>query len=472
MAATGWGWLKAPGECQTLLPSLGHEFGERQCAAQRRDGDPGVPVRPGPAPACERLLRSHAGAARFAWNWGLARCQQRYQAEGRWYSGMELHKLWNVAKKADPALAWWAENSKCVYQEAFRDLDRALRDFIASKKGQRKGQRLGFPRFKKRGRCKDSFRFSTGAIGCAGTTVTLPRLGVIRTHESTGKLARRLAAGTARIVSATVSRTAGRWFVSFTVEVERAIPARHARPGSAIGVDLGVRTLLTGVDDQGNVVTVAGPKALRSSLRRLRRASRAHSRTAPGSANRRTSAARLARLHARVADVRADALHKATSGLAVRYESVVAEDLNVAGMIRNRSLARAISDQGFGQARRMLGYKTTWSGGRLIPAGRWFPSSKTCSACGAVKAKLTLAERTYVCTECGLVIDRDVNAARNLLALAASGAESLNACGGTVRPGLAGHVPVKQEPGAAHADQTGTASGQPLAAEQELTHAH
>jgi putative transposase len=425
-----------------------------------------------PAPSQERMLRSHAGAARFAWNWGLARCQQRYQAEGRWYSGMELHKLWNAAKKADPALAWWAENSKCAYQEAFRDLDRALRDFTASKKGQRKGKRLGFPRFKKRGRCRDSFRFSTDPMRCAGTTVTLPRLGVIRTHESTRKLTRRLAAGTARILSATVSRTAGRWFVSFTVQVDRAIPERHARPGSAIGVDLGLRTLLTGLDDQRTIVTVPGPRPLRSALRRLCRASRAHSRKVAGSANRRKSAARLARLHARVADVRADALHKATSALAARYETVVAEDLNVAGMTRNRRLARAIADQGFGMARRMLGYKTTWNGGFLLLAGRWFPSSKMCSGCGAVKATLSLSERTYRCGSCGLVIDRDVNAAANLLTLAASGAESLNACGGTARPGLAGHVPVNQEPGTAPADQTGTASGQPPAAEQESTHAH
>lgn len=424
-----------------------------------------------PAPAQERMLRSHAGAARFAWNWGLARCQERYQAEGSWYSGIELHKLWNAGKKADPALAWWAENSKCVYQEAFRDLERALRDFIRSKKGQRKGQRLGFPRFKRRGKCRDSFRFSTGAIGCAGKTVTLPRLGTIHTYESTGKLARRLGAGTARILSATVSRTAGRWFVSFTVEAGRAVPRRHARPGSAIGVDLGVTTLLTGVDDQGNVVTVPGPKALRSSLRRLRHISRAHSRKVLGSANRRKSAARLARIHARVANVRADALHKATSGLAARYETVVAEDLNVAGMTRNRHLARALADQGFGIARRMLGYKTTWNGGYLLLAGRWFPSSKTCSGCGAVKAKLPLSERTYRC-DCGLVTGRDVNAAANLLKLAASGAESINAWGGTVRPGLAGRVPVNQEPGAAHADRTGTASEKPLAAEQELTHAH
>jgi putative transposase len=244
--------------------------------------------------------------------------------------------------------------------------------------------------------------------------------------------------------------------VSFTVEVEHAAFAAHARPGSTIGVDLGVKTLLTGVDEAGTVVTVDGPKALRSSLRRLRRASRAHSRKASGSTNRRKHAARLARVHARVASVRIDALHKATTMLARRYETVVAEDLNVAGMTRNRRLARAVSDQGLGQARRMLTYKTAWSGGRLVVAGRFYPSSKTCSACGWRKPSLTLAERTFACEACGLVLDRDVNAAHNLLGLAASGAESENACGGTVRPSLAGRVPVNQEPGTAYAGKTGT----------------
>ena len=374
-----------------------------------------------PTPAQEAMLRSHAGAARFAWNWGLAKCKERYEAEGKWYSAIDLHKLWNAEKKADPALGWWGENSKCAYQEAFRDLDRALRDFTALKKGARKSRRLGFLRFKKRGKCRDSFRFGAGTMRCAGATVTLPRLGTIRTHESTRKLARRLGNGTARILSATVSCTAQRWFVSFTVEVERAVPEYHARPGSAVGIALGIKTLLTGTADRGRMVTMDGPKALRASLRKLRRASRAHSRKARGSANRRKSAARLARIHARVANVRADALHKATSDLAARYETVMAEDLNVAGMTRNHRLARAISDQGFGQARRMLAYKTAWNAGRLITAGRFYPSSKTCSGCGAVKAKLALSERTYACTACGLVLDRDVNAAVNLLKLAASG---------------------------------------------------
>jgi putative transposase len=234
------------------------------------------------------------------------------------------------------------------------------------------------------------------------------------------------------------------------------MPERRARPSSVIGIDLGVKTLLTGVDNNDRIVTVAGPKALRSSLRKLRRAGRAHSRKAKGGANRRKAAARLARVHARVANVRSDALHKATSSLAICYGTVVVEDLNVTGMLANRKLARAVADQGFGEARRQLGYKMAWNGGQILVADRWYPSSKTCSTCRWRKPSLTLAERMFTCEACGLVMDRDVNAARNLLKLAASGAESLNACGAEVRPGPAGHTAVKQEPGTANASQTGT----------------
>jgi putative transposase len=417
-----------------------------------------------PTPAQERALRSHAGAARFAWNWGLAKCNERYNAERRWYSGFDLEKLWNAEKKADPALAWWSDNSKCAYQGAFRDLDYSLKQFMKSKRGERKGKKLGFPGFKKRGRCRDSFHLGGDRVSCTGATVKLTRLGTIRTHESTRKLARRLENGTARILSATVSRTAQRWIISFTVEVERDIPQQHARPGSAIGVDMGVKTLLTGADDRGRLVEIAGRKPLRASLRKLRRADRAHSRKKRGSANRAKAKAKLARVHARIANVRADTVHKATSALAREYETVVIEDLNVDGMRRNRRLARAIEDQGFGATRQMLGYKTTWNGGTLVLAGRWFPSSKTCSSCGAVKAKLSLKERVFNCERCGLVLDRDVNAARNLLKLAASGAERENACGGTVRPSLARRDPLKQEPGTRKRGQTGTAVPQGTAA--------
>jgi len=172
----------------------------------------------------------------------------------------------------------------------------------------------------------------------------------------------------------------------------------------------------------------------------------------------------VARVNARVACVRADALHKAATMLAERYETVVAEDLNVAGMTRNRKLARAVGDLGFGTLRRMLGYKTRWRGGTLLTADRLYPSSKKCSGCGALKAKLALSERTYRCERCGLVMDRDINAARNLLSLAASGAESQNARGAAVRPGPAGHAAVKREPGTRKRGKTGTAARQQAAA--------
>jgi putative transposase len=143
----------------------------------------------------------------------------------------------------------------------------------------------------------------------------------------------------------------------------------------------------------------------------------------------------------------------------------VVEDLNVAGMTRNRKLARAVGDQGFGTLRRMLSYKTTWRGGTLVTADRFHPSTKKCPGCGAVKARLPLAERTYACGCCGLVLDRDVNAARNLLSLAASGAESLNARGAAVRPGPAGHAALKREPGTRkQRGKTGTAARQRAAA--------
>jgi putative transposase len=324
---------------------------------------------------------------------------------------------------------------------------------------KRKGKKLGFSRYKKRRRARDSFRL-TGTIRCHGNTVQLPRLGVIATHEPTGKLAGRVAAGTARVLSATVSRTAHRWHVSFTVAEDRDVPVRHARPGSVIGIDLGIKTLITGIDDTGTVIAVPGPRPLKAALRRLRRASRAHSRKQPGSARRRRSAARLARVHARIAAVRGDALHQASISLAGRYETIVAEDLNVAGMTRNRRLARAIGDQGFGTLRRMLGYKSAWRGGTLLTADRFYPSSKRCPGCGAVKARLPLSERTYACECCGLAEDRDVNAARNLLLLAASGAERLNARGAAVRPGPAGHAAVKREPGTRKRGKTGTAARQ------------
>jgi putative transposase len=273
-----------------------------------------------------------------------------------------------------------------------------------------------------------SCRFTTGTIRVEADRrhVTLPRLGTIRVHENTRKLQRRIAAGTARILSATIRLERGRWLVSFQVEIEREAQ-QVARPEAAVGIDLGIKTLAVMADSAGEIRQVPNPKHYDHALRLLRRASRRVSRRrgpdrrtgrAPSKRWEKANAERN-RIHHRVANLRSDALHKLTTAVAAEYGTVVVEDLNVAGMLANRRLARRVADAGFGEIRRQLAYKTAWSGGRLVVADRWFASSKTCSGCDAVKAKLPLHIRVFDCDECPLVMDRDANAARNLAALAA-----------------------------------------------------
>jgi putative transposase len=275
--------------------------------------------------------------------------------------------------------------------------------------------------------------------------ITLPRLGNLKTHESTRKLARRLEQGTARIIAATISRTADRWFVSFTVEVQRTIPASNGKP-SIVGVDVGIRHLAVLSTGQ----TIPNPRALERSLRKLGRLNRQLHHHNPGSSHRHQTRRRLARVHARAANLRRDALHKLTTYLATEHGTIVVEQLNLAGMVRNRRLARALSDSGLAELRRQLAYKTTWYGCRLVVADRFYPSSKTCSACGWVKAKLTLAERIFTCETCGLRIDRDLNAARNLAQLvqhvAQSGWETPNARGADRSPSLLGRWRGSEKP--------------------------
>ncbi len=261
-----------------------------------------------------------------------------------------------------------------------------------------------------------------------------------------------------------MSRAAGRWFVSFTVEVEREVPAGPSARQCAIGpvgVDLGVKHLA--VLSTGE--TIPNPKHLAASLRRLRTASRAYSRSKPGSAARRARAARLAKIHAQVANQRRDGLHKLTTRLATAHNVIVVEDLHVAGMVRNRRLARAVSDTGMAEVRRQLAYKTSWYGSALHVADRWYPSSKTCSGCGGRNPSLTLSDRTFTCPSCGLVIDRDLNAAVNLRDLVAgSASETVNARGADHKTRVSGQVAMKREPGSAPAGQTGSAAPQGAAA--------
>jgi putative transposase len=418
----------------------------------------------------QRALASHCGAARYAYNWGLELVKTRLderQADPTVivpWSLPELRREWNHAKQQ--VAPWWPENSKETYASGLDGLARALKNWSDSKSGRRKGRPVNFPRFKKKGRARDACRFTTGAIKVLGDRkhVQLPRIGVLKTHESTRKLARRLEHGTARILAATISRTADRWFVSFTVEAERHVPASNGKR-TLVGVDAGIRHLAV----LSNGVVIANPRSLEHQLRTLRRLNRQLARCQPGSKRRNQTRRKLARIHARAANVRNDVLHKLTAALVTEHGTVVVEHLNLAWLVRNRHVARALTDVGLAELRRQLTYKTTWYGSRLVVADRFYPSSKTCSACGWVKAKLTLAERTFTCEGCGHRIDRDLNAARNLARLAQhvaqSGWETRNARGADRKTQPAGQVAVKREAGTERrSGRTGTAASQDVAA--------
>jgi putative transposase len=415
-----------------------------------------------PTPRQQRALASHCGAARRAFNWGLDLVKQRLDQRA---AGLDvempwtlpaLRREWNRAK--DQVAPWWRENSKEAYSSGLDALARALKNWAESKAGRRNGRRIGFPNFKGKHRTRPACRFTTGAIRVEPDRhhVVLPRIGRIKTHESTRKLARRLEAGTARILSTTITCTADRWYVSFTVEVQRRVRA-PAQPETVVGVDVGIRHLA--VLSTGEVIP--NPRPLDQAQQRLRRLNRQlarrhgprapdGTRRAPGAGWKQTRR-RLGRTHARVANLRRDSLHKLTSELVRSHDVVVVEHLNVGGMVRNRHLARHITDAGLGELRRQLGYKTAWAGTRLVQADTFYPSSKTCSACGAVKAKLPLSVRMFHCESCGLRIDRDLNAARNLAALvtemvAGSGPETETPVEGTEVPASAGQTPAKREP--------------------------
>lgn len=382
-----------------------------------------------PSPAQERLLLSHAGAARFAYNAGLAHVKACIEADAKpEWSLYGLRRWWNANKDAlavsDDGVIWWAENSKEAYSSGLEALAKGLSNWSKSRKGARKGRHVGFPRFKSKDRATPRFAYTTGVFGLIEgdpKALKLPRIG--RVHCMENVTAR---VGDARVLRMTVSQRAGRWFAALTVERDDN-PMTKPPKGGAVGVDLGIKTLATLSD--GTVIE--NPRCLAASERRLKRAQKALSRKVKGSRRRAKARAKVARIHAHVANQRQDAMHKATTWLASTFSEICIEDLNTAGMVKNHHLAKAVSDAAFGEFRRQLEYKTAKTGARLHVVDRWFASSKTCSKCGRVKAKLSLSERVFHCDACGLTMDRDLNAAVNIL-VAGSAPETLNARGGDI----------------------------------------
>ena len=379
-------------------------------------------------------LMKHAGCARFVYNWALGRRIELYRKTGRSTNAVEQHRELTQLKSSQ--FPWMYEVSKCAPQQALRDLDVAYRRYFASRKtATNRFQRVGFPRFKRKGIARDSFRL-TGSISAGPRWVRLPVLGRLRTKEPTAKLH-------GRILSATVARQANRWYVSLLVEVELA--RTTYRDGPPVGIDLGIASFAVISDVEQPIV---GPRALEAGLRKQRQLARAVSRKKVGSKNQSKAKLALARHHRRVTNIRGDFHHKLSANLTATRAAIVIEKLTIGGMLGNRALARRISDAGWGAFVRQLEYKSRRNGCRLMRAELFFPSSKRCSRCGATRATRDRTSRIYDCAVCGLSIDRDRNAARNLAQLVAvSSTETKTACGEDVRPAVSRQASLKQEPG-------------------------
>jgi putative transposase len=459
-----------------------------------------------PTTAQAETLARHAGAARWAFNYALG---VKVSAHRRWRAEVdelvdqgvveaEARRRVKVPVPSKPAIQkrlnevkgdsrvdgrlpegvfgperpcpWWHEVNTYAFQSAFTDVDRAWKNWLDSLRGVRAGRKVGYPRFKKKGRSRDSFRLHhdvkrPGIRLATYRRLRLPTIGEVRLHDSAKRLGRLVDRGLAVVQSVTVSRAGHRWYASVLCKVTMTVPEQPTRrqlERGTVGVDLGVKTLAAlsqplDPNDLGSVL-IANPRHLSRAQRRLAKAQRALSRTQKGSARREKARRRVARLHHEVAVRREGALHTVTKRLATGFAVVAVEDLHVAGMtgsargtvekpgrrVRQKAgLNRAVLDASPGEFRRQLTYKTSWYGSKLAVLDRWFPSSKTCSACGWQNTRLTLADRTFHCPECGLTIDRDLNAARNIARhavvadvppVAPGRGETQNARGAPVRP--------------------------------------
>jgi putative transposase len=345
----------------------------------------------------------------------LAKKIEAYKAGKQVPTAIDLHRALNQLKQTE--LSWMYEVSKCAPQEALRDVDKAYDNFFRKVKLKKQGKdkgKVGFPKFKSKKKAIGSFRL-TGAIHVNKDTIQLPRLGRLRLKEH-GYLPT-----DAHILSAIVSEQAGRWFVSVQVEEEQEQKPQTAT--TAIGVDLGVHTLATCSD--GTVF--ANPRSLKHKLKKLKRLSHVHSRKQKGSKSREKSRHKLAKLHARIANIRRDAVHKLTTDICKNHAWVAIEDLHVAGMVKNHHIAQAISDASMGEIKRQFTYKAEKFGTQVVRINRFYPSSKTCSVCQFVLDELSLSIRSWECPNCHTWHERDLNAAKNILAV--SSIDRLNACG-------------------------------------------
>jgi len=378
------------------------------------------------------MLNRTFGCVRVVWNRTLAARRERYAAQGKNTSYAETDRALTAMKK-DPGLAFLSEVSSVPLQQALRHQHVAFGAFFA--------RRARYPRFKSRaGRqsahyTRSAFAMRDGELRLAKTSTPLRYVWSWPELDMT-------ALNPAMVI---VSREPDdRWYVTFALDTSAPKPLLET--GHAAGVDLGVKDVAVTSDGE----KIANPRHLERKARNLARYQRRLARRRKGSANRAKARAKVARAHRKVRDARRDFLHRASTRLVRSADMIVIEDLNVSGMVRNRRLARAISDCGWGEFRRQLEYKCERAGRELVVIDRWYPSSKTCSACGHLLAGLSLSTRLWTCPGCRARHDRDINAAKNILAagLAVARGSPGDACGADVRHPGSSRVQsaLKQEP--------------------------
>ena len=373
-----------------------------------------------PTQAQEHLMRQTFGCVRFVYNRGLDIKSRAWSTESKNVSQVELSRQLTQWKK-EQETSWLSDVPSQVLQQSLRNLESAYSNFFK--------KRAKYPRFKKRNG-KQTARFTNQSVRFKDGQVYLPKM-----SEPLNIVWSRPLPENYTLNSVTVSLDkSGRWFVSFslTEEIEE-LPQRTER----VGVDLGITSLVTLSTGE----KIANQKFEQKDRKRLAKAQRRLSKKQKGSKNRDKARNKVARIYARMADRRIDTLHKITTRLVRENQTIAIEDLNVAGMTKNHNLARAISDASFGEFRRQLEYKSDWYGRDLIVVDRFFPSSKTCHECGSYREKMPLNIREWTCPDCGTNHDRDVNAAKNILAAGLA----VSVCGDKVRPkecAPSGHIPM------------------------------
>jgi putative transposase len=382
-----------------------------------------------PTPDQQAVFVQWAGARRWVYNTFLARRVAHYKATGKSLTLVEVCRELTVLKR-QPETAWLRDCNAQSLQQALRDLDKAFAAFFA--------KRSRFPKFRSKKRDRPSFRLPA-EVRVESDRLYVPKLGLVRL------VLHRPVEGVVK--SATFTRDAtGAWYVSLVVhfEVPELAPPPPA-PERLVGIDLGLHDLAVLSDG----TRIPAPKHYRRAERKLRRLQRHLARCRQGSKGREQARKAVARQHLKVANQRRDHHHKLTTALMCHYDAVAVENLNVKGLSRTKK-AKSIHDAGWGQLRFQLSYKARWAGKHLVVAGRFFPSSRLCGACGAVNDALTLADRVWRCG-CGAVHDRDLNAARNIrdyglrLLLADGTSDSQNAPRELLSPVTHGHCSMTGE---------------------------